>query len=129
MSMSGIGEFGKTARDLARNPLGVIALFIVLIYGMATIIVVEGNKLTSFQRDVFVWFLSTYPVIVLLTFAWLVNRHSEKLYAPQDFKNQAHWVGLQRASEVITAVATTDVVAPGAVDATEKPAAMTGSES
>ena len=28
-------KFAKTAKDLSRNPLGIIALFIVLVYGFA----------------------------------------------------------------------------------------------
>lgn len=30
-----VKEFGDTARGLAKNPLGIIALFIVLVYGFA----------------------------------------------------------------------------------------------
>jgi len=40
------------------------------------------------KGDVFGWFLSTYPVLVLFTFTWLFARHSAKPYGPQDFKNQ-----------------------------------------
>jgi hypothetical protein len=28
--------FGETAKSLARNPLGIVALFIVLVYGFAS---------------------------------------------------------------------------------------------
>lgn len=103
--MSTISDFSKAARDLSKNPLGIIALFIVLIYGMATIIVIEGNKLTTHERDIFTCFLVAYPVLVLVTFAWLVSRHSTKLYAPQDFKDQTHFMELQQASAAIIAAA------------------------
>ena len=102
--MTNISEFSKAARDLSKNPLGIIALFIVLIYGMATIVVLQGNKLTTYERNVFVWFLVSYPVLVLLIFSWLVSRHSRKLYAPQDFIDQAHWMELQQANAVVAVV-------------------------
>ena len=33
-----LGEFAKAARRLAKNPLGIIALFIVLVYGIAGLV-------------------------------------------------------------------------------------------
>jgi hypothetical protein len=98
-----LGEFTKAARELSRNPLGVIALFIVLIYALASIVVIQGSSLTVYQRDIFVWFLVTYPVLVLITFAWLVSRHPAKLYAPRDFQDQSHWVELQQVRAAIVA--------------------------
>jgi hypothetical protein len=103
--MSDMSEFSRAARDLSKNPLGIIALFIVLIYGMATIVIIQGNKLTTHERDIFTWFLVGYPVLVLVTFAWPVSRHSAKLYAPRDFKNQAHFMELQQVKEAIAAAA------------------------
>ena len=35
---SPLSEFGKIAQNLARNPLGIIALFIVLVYGIAGLV-------------------------------------------------------------------------------------------
>jgi hypothetical protein len=70
---------------------------------MATIIVVQGNKLTTHERDIFTWFLVGYPVLVLFIFAWLVSRHSAKLYAPQDFKDQAHFMELQFKAAIAAA--------------------------
>lgn len=36
--MTEIKSFGQTAKGLARNPLGIIALFIVLVYGVAGLV-------------------------------------------------------------------------------------------
>jgi hypothetical protein len=85
---SQLDTFGKTARDLARNPLGIIALFIVLIYGFPALLM--GNTatdLTPGQGYILIVFLSTFPVLVLLIFAWLVANHHAKLYAPADYKS------------------------------------------
>jgi Holliday junction resolvase-like predicted endonuclease len=84
-----LDSFGKTAQKLARNPLGIIALFIVLIYGFASLVVgVSGKSLEPEQRWPLIWFLVIFPVIVLAVFAWLVSRHHLKLYAPADYRNE-----------------------------------------
>lgn len=83
-----LSGFGKIAHDLARNPLGIIALFIVLIYGFAALLM--GNTasvLTPGQGYILIIFLAGFPIIVLITFAWLVSQHHAKLYAPTDYKS------------------------------------------
>jgi hypothetical protein len=85
--MSDLPTFGTTARGLARNPLGIIALFIVLIYGFAALTLGFNSKLEAAERVPLVWFLVTFPVAVLVLFGWLVSSHHEKLYAPSDFRS------------------------------------------
>ena len=80
-----IGEFGVAARGLARNPVGIIALFIVLIYGFASLVVGFSGNLQPGERLPIVWFLVLFPVVVLGVFGWLVSKHYEKLYAPKDY--------------------------------------------
>ena len=36
--------FGDTANTLSRNPLGIIALFIVLVYGFASLVTAFGSS-------------------------------------------------------------------------------------
>lgn len=87
---SDISGFGKTAKDLSRNPLGIIALFIVLIYGFAALLLSKtAGTLPPDQTAVLVYFLAIFPVIVLMTFAWLVAKHHAKLYGPGDYKSDA----------------------------------------
>jgi CheY-like chemotaxis protein len=86
-----VENFGETAKGLARNPLGIIALFIVLVYAMAALVAATGT-LTSTERVPIIYFLVAFPVIVLLVFGWLVSRHSEKLYAPSDFRDDKSWL-------------------------------------
>jgi hypothetical protein len=80
-----MNRFGETARGLARNPLGIIALFIVLVYGFASLVVGIGANLDSATTMVLVWFMVLFPILVLLVFAWLVSRHHTKLYSPRDY--------------------------------------------
>jgi hypothetical protein len=83
---SPLQEFGQTAQRLARNPLGIIALFIVLVYGIAGLVLgVSSGKLEPSERQPLVWFLVVFPVVVLAAFFRLVTAHHVKLYAPHDF--------------------------------------------
>lgn len=79
-------DFGQAAQRLARNPLGIIALFIVLVYGIAGLVLgVSSGHLESNERQPLVWFLVVFPVVVLAVFYRLVTAHHVKLYAPHDF--------------------------------------------
>jgi len=90
-------SFGETAKSLARNPLGIIALFIVLVYGFASLVTDFAGSFTSAERLPLIYFLIAFPVLVLGVFAWLVSRHSGKLFAPSDFKDEENYVKMQMA--------------------------------
>ena len=82
-------NLNEMASKLARNPLGIIALFIVLVYGIAGIVLGASSEfLSENQRSVFVWFLVLFPFVVFIGFLWLVSKHHTKLYAPTDFKDE-----------------------------------------
>jgi len=92
--------FGDVARGLARNPLGIIALFIVLVYGLASLVTVSAASFTAAERLPLIYFLVIFPVLVLGVFAWLVSKHSGQLFAPADFKDEENYMRMQ-----LTAVA------------------------
>ncbi|MBS7777654.1 hypothetical protein [Acidovorax sp. CCYZU-2555] len=94
--MSSPNTFQTTAKSLAKNPLGIIALFIVLIYGFAALTLGFNSRLEATERIPLVYFLVSFPVVVLLLFGWLVSCHHEKLYAPSDFRSDE--IFLNRAS-------------------------------
>lgn len=85
--MSALGTFADSAKSLSRNPLGIIALFIVLIYAFAALTLGLNSSLMPAERLPIIWFLVAFPFIVLGVFGWLVSRHHEKLYAPGDYKS------------------------------------------
>ena len=85
-------SFAASARHLARNPLGIIALFIVLIYAFASLVVGFSNKLTATERLPVIWFLILFPALVLIVFAWLVSRHHAKLYSPADYRRDSAFI-------------------------------------
>lgn len=97
--------FGETAKGLARNPLGVIALFLVLVYALASLVLGVGSHLTSLERLPMVWFLVVFPLLVLGVFTLLVTRHHPKLYAPSDFEDDDSFLALaQRQTRAMSAV-------------------------
>ena len=95
-----IKNFGETAKGLARNPLGIIALFIVLVYGFASLVTAFAGSFSAGERVPLIYFLIAFPVLVLGVFAWLVSKHSGKLFAPADFKDEENYIKMQ-----LTAVA------------------------
>lgn len=94
-----VRSFGATARGLAKNPLGIIALFIVLVYGLAALVTAFASALSEGERLPLIWFLVLFPVLVLGVFGWLVCRHSEKLYSPSDFKDERNFLRTLRHLE------------------------------
>lgn len=96
--MPTISSFGKMATGLAKNPLGIIALFIVLIYGFASLVVGFSDKLISGERIIIIWFLAISPCFVLAVFGWLVSRHHTKLYAPSDYREDQAFIQASQES-------------------------------
>lgn len=84
-----ITSFSDAAKSLSRNPLGIIALFIVLVYGIAALVFgFSGAELEPIQKWPLIWFLVLFPVLVLILFGWLVASHHTKLYSPTDFPDK-----------------------------------------
>ncbi|MFG0504582.1 hypothetical protein ACF8GD_18380 [Pseudomonas putida] len=72
--------------EVARNPLGIIGLFISLIYGFANwMLGSTANTLVSCERIIIIWFIVLFPVLILGAFCYLVVNHHGKLYAPKDY--------------------------------------------
>lgn len=95
-----IRTFGNIARNLARNPLGIIALFIVLIYGIASLVTISIDTGVDSELLPLIWFLVVFPVLVLGVFAWLVSKHNDKLYGPSDFTNEENYMKLMTVASL-----------------------------
>ena len=75
-------------KDLVKNPIGLIALFISMIYGFANLLLgVTASSLTPEERFPLIFFIVLFPVVVLGIFYLLVSKHHGKLYAPGDYKD------------------------------------------
>jgi CheY-like chemotaxis protein len=99
-------KLGETAKGLSKNPLGIIALFIVLVYGFAAMVITFASSLTSSERLPLIYFLVIFPVLVLVVFAWLVSCHSGKLYSPSDYRNEDNYIRMQLNAATALATAT-----------------------
>ena len=83
--------FADKANRFTKSPLGILGLFLVLVYGIAGIVAVSG-EFQSGERLILVWFLVLFPVAVLIVLYMLVTKHQEKLYAPSDFQNEENFL-------------------------------------
>ena len=82
-------DFTEAARGLTKNPLGIIGLFIVLVYGFACLVLGLGAQhLDPSERAPLIWFIVLFPVVILTVFFRLVTTHHKKLYAPSDYKDE-----------------------------------------
>jgi len=82
----------------ARNPLGIIALFISLIYGMSALLLGTSVKnLTDANQTLLVAFIAGFPFVVLSVFGWLVARHHQKLYGPGDYRSDEGFLNVASA--------------------------------
>ncbi len=96
--------FGGVAKSLAGSPLGIIALFLVLVYGLASLVTFSVS-LSLLERMPLILFLVFFPVLVLGVFAWLVSQHNRKLFAPADFKNEDNFLKMQLSAVASLAAA------------------------
>ncbi len=111
--MSSDSSMYETAKSLARNPLGIIALFIVLVYAVASVVISLAKA--EFYQNPFhpaVLFLAIFPLVVLCVFAYLVAKYHRNLYAPQDYKDEGNFFGSLKVPEALgsgaNGVATSD---------------------
>ena len=104
---SDINSFARSTYRLARNPLGIIALFIVLVYGFASLVTAFDTDFTPIERLPLIYFLVLFPVLVLAAFLWLVSKHSEKLYGPGDYRDESNYLKIQAAANLGAAAAKT----------------------
>lgn len=85
-------EFMENATSFTKNPLGIIALFISLIYGIAALVLTTGTELNSNQKWPIIFFIVIFPLLVLIAFYRLVIDHHIKLYGPSDFKDEGNFI-------------------------------------
>lgn len=88
-----VNSFISGAKYYTRNPLGVIALFIVLVYAIAALVFgISGDAFNYTQKWFLLLFVIFYPILVLFIFYNLVTKHHTKLYGPMDFPNQGDFL-------------------------------------
>ena len=84
---------------LTKNPLGIVALFISLIYGICSLLLGIGlDKFTPSNETILVSFIVIFPFVVLAAFLWLVIVYPNRLYGPSDFRTDETFLALQMVS-------------------------------
>jgi CheY-like chemotaxis protein len=86
-----------------------------MVYGFASLVTAFASSFTAAERLPLIYFLIGFPVLVLGVFSWLVSRHSGKLFAPSDFRDEDNYVKMQMA----VVVSLTAASAKGQTPATE----------
>ncbi len=84
-------EFLESAVKLARNPLGIVALLITLVYAIAGL-AATSKVFDPDERKILVIFLVVFPALVLIAIYRFVTKHNDKLYAPSDFSDENHFM-------------------------------------
>ncbi|GGH86880.1 hypothetical protein JOD43_003718 [Pullulanibacillus pueri] len=98
--MKTVNGFMSNAKEMIKNPLGIIALFISLIYAIASLVLtVSTSALSKNQNWVLVLFIVLFPLIVLSAFIYLVVYHHQKLYGPSDFRDENNFFRQLSTSE------------------------------
>lgn len=91
-SKVGIDEFGKNTVALSSRPIGIIGLFILLVYATITAGLVLGQEVTEEQRSWVIGFMIIFSCLLLYVFYNLVTKHPGKLFSPQDFANDSYFI-------------------------------------
>ena len=87
----GIPEISK---GLARNPIGIFSLFIMLVESLAAgVLTVRTVNLRPYERGPLIWFIVLFPVLVLFVFNNLVMHHHWRLYGPREHRTVASLLG------------------------------------
>jgi len=111
------GSLYSAASFLAKSPLGIIALSLVLVYAMAAVVVFGASSLDASSRSPLIWFLVGYPVLVLLVFMWLIARHPNRLYGPRDFRDDGAFLATSLGQlESVAYLASARALRAGKVD-------------
>ena len=60
-------QFAESAKGFTKSPLGIIALFIVLVYGFASLVVSFGQNIGDNVTPL-IYFMVIFPVLVFVGF-------------------------------------------------------------
>lgn len=99
-------EFSESAKGFTKSPLGIIALFIVLVYALAAMAATFSENLQE-HTELLIYFLIGFPIIVFIGFLWLVTKHHDKIYGPSDFKNEENFIRMKSSTIASLAAAST----------------------
>ncbi len=81
--------------SLTKNPLGILAIFLGVLYGIAGLLLASRQgRLLPLNETLITLLIVVFPLFALGVFAWLVAKHHTKLYAPSDFRADSSFLGV-----------------------------------
>ncbi|MBL9105309.1 MAG: hypothetical protein JNL82_30460 [Myxococcales bacterium] len=86
----------RTATVLSRNPLGLLALCLIVGEAIAGLFLVAAGELGRLERGLLCLFVVLYPILVVAAIYRLISRHHTRLYAPADFRDERCFLELLR---------------------------------
>lgn len=89
-------SLGEYAVKLAKTPLGIIALFVLLAEVIAAMVVGTSYGLSERNQTIIVIFITAFPVLVVGMFWHLVVNHNVKLYSPSEFPNHSDFLAANK---------------------------------
>lgn len=115
----------KDFHKFTRNPLGIIGLFIVLIYGIAGWTTnAASTVLSKHQLSLLLIFLVVFPFVILFVFYQLVTKHTSRLYEPRQYPNNEtlhNAYGLSRSEQKAKIDAEVEVIGQSGTSAEMAP--------
>lgn len=111
----------RTATVLSRNPLGLLALCLVVGEAIASLFLLRGGGLGRPEAVMLCGFVVVYPLVVVCAIYRLVSRHHTHLYAPADFRDDRHFLEVLKL-EVL------QLTAPGAAPPSLHTPAISGDD-
>lgn len=89
------GKIMQNKSGTIKNPLSVIAIFAGIAEISGTLVL---PHIAPENQYLFIWFLMIFPFALVVMFFLTLNWNYKVLYAPSDFKDEEHFINLQKAS-------------------------------
>lgn len=94
-----VSPIARTATVLSRNPLGLLALCLLIGEAIAGMFLLHPGGLLAVERVLLCSFVVVYPLCVVAAIYRLVSRHHTKLYAPADFRDERCFLDVLRLTD------------------------------
>lgn len=125
--MRGTPTLARTATVLSRNPLGLLALCLIVGEAIAGLFLLGAGDLQRLERALLCVFVVVYPLVVVLAIYRLISRHHTRLYAPADYRDERCFLEvLQLTSDALPFVPTRAIVGDDFALIAPQPAANNG---
>lgn len=108
---SRVPALARTATVLSRNPLGLLALCLVIGEAIAGLFLLHPGGLLAGERLLLCSFVVAYPLCVVAAIYRLVSRHHTKLYAPADFRDERAFLEVLHLADGAQPLASTYTIA------------------